>query len=345
MSRIAVCIALALSLIAPVSAETIRVATFDTELQRRGPGLLLRDIQRGADPQVVAVIEVIAHTAPDILVLQGIDWDYDNQTLKALEARLAQAGQPYPHLFSARPNSGVETGLDMDGDGRLAEASDAQGYGVFTGQGGVAILSRFPILTDEIQDFSDLLWRDLPGALLPQHPDGSAFPSAEAQAMQRLSSTVHWVVPVAMPDGPPLTLLTFRATPPVFDGPEDRNGRRNHDEIAFWQHYLAGEFGPAPTGRYVLAGNANLDPVAGQGRHDAIRSLLGGPLFQDPEPQGPVAAQDTVDWPRVGRMRVDYVLPSPDLSVTGSGVYWPAPDQPGWGASRHRLVWIDLRLE
>ena len=27
-------------------------------------------------------------------------------------------------------------------------------------------------------------------------------------------------------------------TPPAFDGPEDRNGRRNHDEIRFWSDYL-----------------------------------------------------------------------------------------------------------
>jgi len=60
-------------------------------------------------------------------------------------------------------------------------------------------------------------------------------------------------------------------------------------------------------------------------------------------------ARDTVDWPRVGRLRVDYVLPSADWSVADAGVFWPAPDTPGHtealAASRHRLVWVDLALD
>ncbi len=35
-----------------------------------------------------------------------------------------------------------------------------------------------------------------------------------------------------------LHLLASHPTPPAFDGPEDRNGRRNHDEIRFWNDYL-----------------------------------------------------------------------------------------------------------
>ena len=27
-------------------------------------------------------------------------------------------------------------------------------------------------------------------------------------------------------------------TPPVFDGPDDHNGTRNHDEIRFWSDYI-----------------------------------------------------------------------------------------------------------
>ena len=32
--------------------------------------------------------------------------------------------------------------------------------------------------------------------------------------------------------------LVSHPTPPVFDGPEDRNGTRNHDEIRFWADYI-----------------------------------------------------------------------------------------------------------
>ena len=37
-----------------------------------------------------------------------------------------------------------------------------------------------------------------------------------------------------------LHLLAHHPTPPVFDGPEDRNGRRNHDEAALWTAWLDG---------------------------------------------------------------------------------------------------------
>ena len=34
-------------------------------------------------------------------------------------------------------------------------------------------------------------------------------------------------------------VLVSHPTPPTFDGPEDRNGLRNADEIAFWKQYVA----------------------------------------------------------------------------------------------------------
>jgi len=344
-------------LAAPMRAEPLRVASFNTELQRRGPGLLLRDIARGEDAQVAAVIEVIARTGADILALQGVDWDHEGRALAALADRLEAAGATYPYRLALRPNSGLASGLDLDGDGAQGGPGDAQGYGAFTGQGGIAVLSRFPIRRDGVRDFSGVLWRDLPGALLPEHPDGSPFPSQAALAAQRLSSTGHWIVPINAPGGV-VTLLTFQAGPPVFDGAEDRNGRRNHDEIAFWRHFLDGAFGAPPQARFVIAGGANLDPLDGAGRHAAIDALLTDPRLTDSRPASDGGARagdqthvgpdrlDTVDWEGPGRLRVDYVLPSSDWTVEGAGVVWPGPGEPGreaaLRASRHRLVWVDL---
>ncbi len=360
MSRAAALLALVcLCLTAlPLWADPLRVASFNTELGRDGPGLLLRDIERGEDAQIAAVIEVIARSEADILALQGIDWDLEGRALTALANRLAAAGAAYPHRLALRPNSGLASGLDLDGDGRAAGPGDSQGYGQFTGQNGIAVLSRFPIRRDAVRDFSGLLWRDLPGALLPRRADGAPFPSEAAQRVQRLSSTAHWAVPVELPGGETLTLLTFQAGPPVFDGPEDRNGRRNHDEILFWERYLDGAFGAAPQTRFVIAGGANLDPVDGAGRHSAIRALLSDPRIKDPRPASDGAARagdqgqdgpdrlDTVDWDGPGRLRVDYVLPSSDWVVGASGVFWPgagtALHDVALRASRHRLVWVDL---
>jgi endonuclease/exonuclease/phosphatase family metal-dependent hydrolase len=325
-------------------------------LERRGPGLLLRDILRDTDPQVAAIAEGVTQLAPDILLLQEVDHDRDLHALRALRDRLARDGPHYPHILALRPNSGLYTGRDMDGDGRCCDARDAQGYGAFSGQGGMALLSRYPIDRDAVQDFSALLWRDLPGALLPVNSDGAPFPSPEAQAMQRLSYTGHWVVPVILPDGP-LTLMVFHATPPVFDGAEDANGRRNHDELRFWQHVLDGAFGPAPQTRFVLMGDANLDPDDSDGRRGAIRALLSDPRLQDPRPMrpGPVAPTPnksgdprlhTVDWPPPGPgpLRVSYILPSRDLRIGDAGIHWPLIDETTPAASRHRPVWVDLAM-
>ena len=323
-------------------AETYRFATYNTELARKGPGLLLRDLARGEDPQITAVLGVLSHANADVIALQGIDYDLTGAAL----TRLAKAAG-YPHAFALRPNTGLATGLDMDGDGLLGGPRDAQGYGRFTGQGGMAVLSRYPVLADQVQDLSGILWEDIPGALLPE-VNGAPFPSAEARAAQRLSTTGHWVVPIVLPEGR-VDLMVFHASPPVFDGPEDRNGRRNHDEIRLWQLLLDGVVGTPPPGPFVLAGDANLDPVDGQGRKQAIRDLLADPRLQNTAPAG-ARGTDTVDWtdPVPGDLRVSYVLPSTHWRITGQQVVWPGDESRiadmVTTASRHRLVWVDLAI-
>jgi endonuclease/exonuclease/phosphatase family metal-dependent hydrolase len=313
------------------AADSIRVATFNTELLRDGPGLLLRDILRGEDPRIAAVLDTITDTAPDIIALQGVDHDIEHRSLRALSDALTENGLTYPHLFAAPPNAGRMTDLDLDGDGRTGGPGDAQGYGAFFGQGHMALLSRFPIITSEVIDFSALPWHASPNAMLPVTERGP-FPSAAAQRAQRLHAHGAWVVPVLHPAKGRVTILTYHATPPVFDGPEDRNGRRNHDETRFWSLYLAGEFGPAPKRRVVLLGDANLDPEKGDGRGEAMQDLLANGALQDPLPGRP-----TVNWQQTGPLRVDYALPSADWQVIGAGV-----TEPGAGGSRHGLVWVDL---
>lgn len=339
------------------------------ELTRRGPGLLLRDILEGEDPGIDAVVRTIAEVAPDVLLLTGFDWDYGQRTLDALADELREAGQSYPYRFARRPNSGLTTELDLDGDGRTGGPGDAQGYGRYPGYGGMAVLSRLKIDDGTATNFSAMLWRDLPGALLPEM-DGLPFPSDIALQRQRLSSVGHWNVPLVLGPDRQINLLAFSAGTPVFDGPEDRNGKRNHDEIVFWQKYLNDELDwSAPEAPVIILGNANLDPQDGDGLTSAIRSLLLHPRLQDPKPAGAggmaasklqgginanhagAPAQDTADWSDEtgpGNLRVSYVLPDATLKVRGSGVFWPTPDDPlsaliaAEGASRHRLVWVDI---
>lgn len=315
----------------------------------------MRDITGGKDAQVEAAVEVLAALDADVVLLIGLDWDARLATLDAFAERLAAVGPGYPHRLALRPNTGQPTGLDLDRNGKLGEARDAQGWGRFPGEGGMALLSRLPIDLAMVQDYSGLLWADLPGAILP------AGITVEERQVQRLSTTGHWAVPLILPSGRRLTVLAFAATPPVFDGPEDRNGRRNHDEAAFWLRLMDGGLTPLgwppPEGPLVVMGTANLDAADGDGTADALLALTEGP-FRDPKPRGTAAreepdqrgdpALDTALFPATGGLRVDYVLPSPDLDVAAAGVLWPpdgdalAPDLAA--ASRHRPVWVELVL-
>ena len=255
-----------------VDAEKFGIATYAAPLSRDGPGLLLRNILRGEDPQITAVQGIIGAVDPDVIVLTDFDYDLDGM---ALAAFVELTG--YPFQFAALPNAGMPTGLDIDGNKRLGEARDAQGYGRFSGDGGMAILSKMRIQTDAVVDLSATLWRDVDGAILPS-VDGAPFPSEAAQAVQRISSASHWILPIVPQDTPPFSLLAWSATPPVFDGPEDRNGLRKRDELRMWANLLDTD----PPSSFVIAGNANLDPVDGGGLRDAMATFLARDDVIDP---------------------------------------------------------------
>lgn len=312
---------------------------FHTGLGRNGPGILLRDIRRDAE-DVLAARDAITTLEPDILVLLDIDWDLYNTTLTAFADSLSDAGHALPHRFAPRPNAGMPTGLDLDGDGRLGTADDAQGWARFAGSGGMALLSRWPIDTQRLVDHTALLWRDLPEARLPRR-DGQIFPNDAVFDVQRLASVAAFEVPVLI-DQRPLTIMAYHAGPPAFGGTQNRNFNRNADETAFWRHRLNGTLGTPPASPFVLMGDANLDPMGGDGSHADIQALLSHPAVQDPLPQGqsPVDGRQspvTAFWPDgPGALRVDYTLPSAGLTVLASGLIWPHPE------ARHALVWLDI---
>ena len=61
--------------------------------------------------------------------------------------------------------------------------------------------------------------------------------SPEELNVFRLSSKSHWDVPIRI-GRKTVHFLTSHPTPPVFDGPEDRNGTRNADEIRLFADYV-----------------------------------------------------------------------------------------------------------
>ncbi len=312
-----------------------------TDLSQNGPGLMLDAIQNRNDSKILATVEIIVQINADILVLGGLDWDHAQLGLQAFNALLSENGLVYGYAAFPKPVSGINSHMDLDGDQRLNEPEDALGYGAFTGQNGVAVLSRYPVTN--VQDHHRVLWKDW-GTLEGLVPD-------DAISILPLVSVGMFEVAVQG-----LTLLVFVNIPPVFDGPEDRNGLRNSAQIAFIRDRL--EHIPNP----VLIGRANLDPIDGEGRHQAIASLLSHPLLQDPQSQSkggreatnPNAHQgnpalDTANWQQgPGPLRVDYILPSQNLDIVQSGIFWPKPSEP-FGttvadAGTGRLVWVDLTL-
>lgn len=365
----------------PAFADTIRVATFNASLSRNGVGVLIGDLTKDDDAQIDNVAAIIRTIRPDILLINEFDYDTNGRAADLFIAKLDQTDQgiSYPHRFTSLPNTGQLSGHDLNDDGKIRGPEDAFGYGRFPGQYGMLLLSRFPVTN--ARSFAQLLWRDFPGARLPTHPDGAPYPSDEAQAAMRLSSKSHWDVAIDVPGLGPLHVFASHPTPPVFDGPEDRNGLRNGDEIRFWKHYVDGiaftdDAGVTATRRdapFVVLGDLNADPNDGDGDHSAIGALLNHPKMQDPKPASEGAGRaaqsqaganmthktppetDTVDWRDKGgpgNLRVDYVLPSADLTVLDAGTFWPAPQDPlsellGKGrdtTSDHRLVWIDIDI-
>lgn len=338
---------------------SIRIATFNTDLNRQGAGVLIRDIE-DRDPQILNVAEIILRTAPDIILLNEIDHDPEGRALAAFRKVLADgvegvAGIDFAHAFLAPSNTGEPLGVDLNGDGKVMGARDAKGFGRFPGQYGMAILSRHRLA--EARTFREFRWSGIPWAQAPVNPDGSPYYSVAAWAALPVSSKSHWDVAATLPDGRSLHLLASHPTPPVFDGPENHNGLRNAAEIRFWVDYIDGadwiidDTGQAGglngEAHFVILGDLNNDPLDGEGDELAIRALLTHANVQDPAPRSPGAAaadgrislthsadpgMDTADWHETqdgpGNLRVDYVLPSTTLDVRGSGVFWPAASDP-----------------
>jgi 3-phytase len=375
----------------------IRFATFNASLNRDSAGMLVEDLSSSLNPQARNDAEVIQRVRPDVLLINEFDFDATGRAAELFQRNFLAMGQNgaqsivYPHRFSAEVNTGMPSGFDLDLDGKLVNTpgspgygNDAIGFGQFPGQYGMVIYSMFPIDRGAVRQFHRLLWKDMPGALLPTKPDGSPWYSAQALRVLRLSSKNHWDVPLRVGETV-VHVLVSHPTPPAFDGPERRNARRNHDEIRLWADYLSG--GPKaeylrsalppgsaidPPASFVLMGDMNADPVDGGGIPGAIRQLLDHPKINASNPPRSVGgaeaarlqaganlshrgdpAFDTADFNDdvPGNLRVDYVLPSKDLTVQGAGIFWPAASDPlarlvrmdPLATSDHRLVYLDVQ--
>jgi hypothetical protein len=353
-----------------------RFATFNASLNRNNAGQALAELSVPGNAQGNTIAEIIQRIRPEVLLINEFDYEAptdahpDGPLVDAFRTNYLEIGHngaapiDYPYAFVAESNTGIPSGFDLNNNGAIAGPDDAFGFGFFPGQFGMAVLSQHPIVESDVRTFQHFLWQDMPGALLPDDPNlpGEAdWYSPEELDVFRLSSKSHWDVPVQI--GRRIVhFLVSHPTPPVFDGPEDRNGTRNHDEIRFWADYVSpgartayvyddagGRGGLAPGALFVIAGDQNSDPLDGDSIPGSAQLLLEHPLVNTlltPTSEGAVEANalqgginlnhlgdpkfDTADFSdsAPGNLRADYVLPRINLRMTDAGVFWPLQADP-----------------
>lgn len=376
-----------------ICAQPLKVATFNVSMEStnyKALGLapsaevLKRVLSDGEHQQVKNIAEIIQRVKPDILLLN--EFDYIADTSQGIESfvkhylNVPQNGQQavdYKFFYVSTVNTGEPSIFDLDNNGKKEKyGGDAYGYGLYPGQYGMAVLSKYPIETTDIRTFQTFMWQHMPNAQKPITPASDAnekpkpwYSDDEWQAF-RLSSKSHWDIPVNV-NGNIIHILAMHPTPPNFDGEEDRNGTRNHDEIRLMADYLNPERGAYiydDTGqkqslkendRFVLVGDFNAADIGDKHRPDVIEQLTESPLVNNtliPTSVGGAEASSeafsnryTAYW----GARADYVLPSSyGFTVKDAGVFWPSKSdelhrlvKDRQASSDHRLVWVELLIE
>jgi phosphodiesterase/alkaline phosphatase D-like protein len=393
------------------TSTTVRFSQFNASLNRNAEGQLITDLSTPNNAQAQATAEIIQRNNPDVLLINEFDYVSSNpqQVVQLLQQNYLGVSQngaapvQYPYVYIAPSNTGISSGFDLNNNGAAVTTIGAAGYGDdsfgfgnFPGQFGMLLLSKYEIDTANIRTFQNFLWKDMPGNLLTNDPtvDNPAtaavnenlngfYSPAEINVL-RLSSKSHWDIPIKV-NGETVHLLLSHPTPPTFDGTEDRNGKRNADEIRFWSDYITsgqdgyiyddkGKTGGIAAGSsFVIMGDQNADPVDGDSYNNAIRQLLLNPNVNTnsiPASEGGIQqaglqgganttqkgnpAFDTADFAdgAPGNLRTDYVLPSADLQISNSAVYWPLNTDPNFKpvgvfpfpSSDHRLIFADVQV-
>lgn len=359
----------------------LKVATFNVSMEATNYAkadektfslqALIDELASGNNQQIKNVAEIIQLTQPDIILLN--EFDYIAEPEKGVKAFLtnylsvSQNGAPavdYPYFYLAPVNTGVKV-PEQGKSERLTHF----GFGRYPGQYGMVLLSKYPIDITRARTFQNFLWQDMPNNLMPVDEQGQDWFPEQSKQVMRLSSKSHWDLPIDV-CGNEVHVLASHPTPPVFDGPEDRNGRRNFDEIRFWRDYLeadkasyhyddmGNQGGIGKDAKFVILGDLNASNVDGDAYPGAIDNLLKNPLVnnysaptskggKENKPDNAHSASHTAGW----GMRADYVLPSSNIEVTDSGVFWPHTSsemsrlvKDRKSSSDHRLVWVEMNL-
>ncbi len=378
---------------ASAQSSQIRVATFNVEDVRSSdlartdqPRLIeIAEIIQRIRPNVILINE-IAYDHPGV---DGVPDDakpglnglrFVENYVNRVEFEGAEPIRYRAYMWES--NTGMHSGFDLNNDGDVvgtyeqptasnekgepspqtslgrAYGGDAWGFGTFPGQYAMAILvdERLEVLSEEVRTFRLMPWEYMPAPFVPENPETEEpWYNADEWATFRLSSKSHWDIPVRLPSGQLVHFLCSHPTPPAFDGPENRNKLRNHDEIRFWGDYLSQRgyivddengYGGLQRGEhFVILGDLNADPEDPAWERNAILDhvLLHPRVGRDPKPASDVeidglAPTDTATWGK----RVDYVIQSKRLEVMRAGVWRPTSAEMGSFPSDHFPVWAEM---
>ena len=368
----------------PVLAESLRVATFNVSMDATNYTAKNEQVKsdalvnalRSDHQQIKNIAEIIQRVRPDVVLLNEFDYIPKEQGIEYFKSHYLNVGQnnqaaiDYPYVYIAPVNTGLATEFDLDNDGKKTGVmGDAQGFGFFEGHYAMAILSKYPINLEKLRTLQTFKYKDMPNAQMPIDPKtkDNWYNTQEWQAL-RLSSKSFWDVPVVV-NNKTVHVLASHPTPPVFDGDEDRNGKRNHDEVRLIADYVANKAyiyddngqkgGLKASSRFVILGDLNAAPEGDKARVETTNQILNNPLINSqfiPQSAGAkeqypqsYAKHFTANW----QARVDYVLPSTyGFKIQDGGVFWPTKNSEQYrlikdrnASSDHRLVWLDLLIE
>lgn len=352
----------------PTAEKVIQIRNVAAVIQKNRPNVLMM-AEYNNDGIGEDKAALIGFQANYLSVAQSIDGAGGEANLEPIT---------FPHFESYSTNTGLASGLDLDNNGTIGGLGDDWGFGQYHGKYAFALMSQYEIDTDNTRSFQTFKWKDLEGSEIPtiticDNPAkiptgmscGDEWYSAEEWKQVRLSSKNHVDAPIIIPTAngeEVIHLLMSHPTPPVFD--TGKNKAQNAAEVKFWNQYIQGKSffyddaglngGLADNAKFVIMGDQNLDPIAGDGISDVMQILHRDPLVNQDVMNGELyptsygASEHAVDksltHPKPNRISstfglgVDYAIPSENLHIVDTGVYWPASYEEG------RILFNDARI-